>query len=528
MFNPLGHSKEFRRRRFLNWLPLGLMYSFYYMGRYNLARANAQISDTYGLSNADMGIIITAGFWVYAISFLINGPLTDRMGGRKGILAGAVGTMVVNVLMGLLIGFGFSWKIIFSFSMLYAANMYFQSFGAVSIVKVNAAWFHVRERGVFGGIFGILISLGYWLAYGVGALILAHLPLMWVFIIPALLIGLISIAGFLTIKDTPSQAGFQDFDTADASSGDQEEISVSYVLKKVFTTRVMLIIAMAELFTGFVRNGIMQWFPKYTDRLYGAGHTDFFGLGLFIVGILGGMSAGIVSDKFFDSRRPPVAGLCYIGMFVFLIILGILGSPAVMPTSPARDYYAAVTEPALAAAKDRDDIKAARVGLDAAAVKDIARETARQSGYADYDALPGAVRRNMEQVTGVESFSGKPKARVQVAFEQVKFLVGHESSWLYILSTLVALMVGFFFVGTHGLLSGTSSMDFGGKKAAGTAAGLIDGMVYLGSGVSGFFLGTMVDKYGWNLWAYLLVPGAVAGFILTLFIWNAKPKPKQG
>ena len=51
------------------------------------------------------------------------------------------------------------------FSALYALNMYFQSFGAVSIVKVNSAWFHLRERGTFGGIFGILISLGLYFAF---------------------------------------------------------------------------------------------------------------------------------------------------------------------------------------------------------------------------------------------------------------------------------------------------------------------------------------------------------------------------
>jgi hypothetical protein len=32
----IGHSDEFRRRRVLNWLPLGLTYAFLYMGRYNL------------------------------------------------------------------------------------------------------------------------------------------------------------------------------------------------------------------------------------------------------------------------------------------------------------------------------------------------------------------------------------------------------------------------------------------------------------------------------------------------------------
>ena len=32
----LGHTAAFRRRRVLNWLPLGLTYAFLYMGRYNL------------------------------------------------------------------------------------------------------------------------------------------------------------------------------------------------------------------------------------------------------------------------------------------------------------------------------------------------------------------------------------------------------------------------------------------------------------------------------------------------------------
>ena len=48
----------------------------------------------------------------------------------------------------------------FWFCVLYGANMYFQSFGAVAVVKVNAPWFHVRERGGFGGIFGTMIASG--------------------------------------------------------------------------------------------------------------------------------------------------------------------------------------------------------------------------------------------------------------------------------------------------------------------------------------------------------------------------------
>ena len=32
----VNHSDEFKRRRVMDWLPLGLTYAFLYMGRYNL------------------------------------------------------------------------------------------------------------------------------------------------------------------------------------------------------------------------------------------------------------------------------------------------------------------------------------------------------------------------------------------------------------------------------------------------------------------------------------------------------------
>ena len=38
---------------------------------------------------------------VYGFSFLINGPLTDRLGGRFAILLGGFGACIANALMGL-------------------------------------------------------------------------------------------------------------------------------------------------------------------------------------------------------------------------------------------------------------------------------------------------------------------------------------------------------------------------------------------------------------------------------------------
>src|SRR6266576_1938709 len=83
--NPLKHGPWFLSRRFINWFPLGMTYAFLYMGRYNLNVAKNAM-DTL-ISNRDFGMIFGIGTWIYALSFVVNGPLIDRkIGGKKGIL----------------------------------------------------------------------------------------------------------------------------------------------------------------------------------------------------------------------------------------------------------------------------------------------------------------------------------------------------------------------------------------------------------------------------------------------------------
>jgi OPA family glycerol-3-phosphate transporter-like MFS transporter len=90
-------------------------------------------------------------------------------------------------------------------------------------------------------------------------------------------------------------------------------------------------------------------------------------------------------------------------------------------------------------------------------------------------------------------------------------------------------------IGVHGMLSGTASMDFGGKKNVGIAVGIIDGFVYLGTAAEAIALGFALPKDGtpaakdpanWWGWPVVMVPAALVGFVLTTRLWNAKPKPK--
>lgn len=391
--NPLKHTSWFMLRRFINWFPLGMTYAFLYMGRYNLNVSKNALGGL--MTNQQFGTIFAIGTLVYGCSFLVNGPLVDKIGGKKGILIAAVGSSLANILLGVLTYFVVTGKvtnhIVGAYSTLYAINMYFQSYGAVSIIKVKAYWFHVRERGVFGAIFGALISIGIYFAFDWGSKIVQltkagstggwfHDLLQkifasdvtvdgnlvnatWaVFFIPAVIILCWVVLDLWLIKDTPEEADFPAFDTHDASSGQMHvELSSLDLLKKVFASKLMLLIALIGLTSGVFRNGIQNWYFIFAAEVSQPG-AEFFknhwGLLLCMFGIVGGFFGGWVSDHLFQSRRAPPAAILaalvvgltllmaaymtsaplFLGLCCVLVVMASVGLTSLMAGTAATDF----------------------------------------------------------------------------------------------------------------------------------------------------------------------------------------------
>src|SRR5579859_3661594 len=101
------YPRGFRARRGLNWGFLGLLYTSFYMCRYNLSIANNHISREFAFTRADMGAIISTALLAYAFGQIINGLLTDRMGGKRAMFIGAIGTIIMNILFGAAATWGF-------------------------------------------------------------------------------------------------------------------------------------------------------------------------------------------------------------------------------------------------------------------------------------------------------------------------------------------------------------------------------------------------------------------------------------
>src|SRR5882757_7899281 len=105
----LRHPPGFRARRGLNWAFIGLLYTSFYMCRYNLSIANGAISQEFGFNKADMGAIITTALLAYACGQIINGLLADRFGGKRAMLIGGAGTALMNVIFGVASFWGLLW-----------------------------------------------------------------------------------------------------------------------------------------------------------------------------------------------------------------------------------------------------------------------------------------------------------------------------------------------------------------------------------------------------------------------------------
>jgi MFS transporter, OPA family, glycerol-3-phosphate transporter len=317
------YPSGFRARRGQNWVFLGLLYTSFYMCRYNFSIANKSISEEFGFSRGQMGYIITTSLFAYACGQIINGLLTDRMGGKRAMLIGAAGTIVMNILFGAASFAG----MLGLFIAIRGVDGYLQAFGAPGMVKINTAWFAHRERGRFSGIFGFMINLGRLGIFTIGPALLAgftvlglfHVPPLhwrWLFWTPSVICAVVAVGMVLAVKETPEEAGFPGVIAGDDGlTGTAVTAKVAQVMHAILTNPAVWITACAYACTGAVRQAVDQWFPRYMQDRYlvDLGSTRFQFLAFLIpfVASVGSLTAGYVSDTFFKGRRAPVAAVLY-------------------------------------------------------------------------------------------------------------------------------------------------------------------------------------------------------------------------
>jgi OPA family glycerol-3-phosphate transporter-like MFS transporter len=275
---------------------------------------------------------------------LVNGLLTDRIGGKAAMLIGAAGAITMN----LIFGFASFAGTFSTFALIWLLNGWFQSFGAPGMVKINAAWFNRAERGTFAGIFGFMIQLGQFAINNLAPVLLGGFTILawtaakgdwhWLFRIPPLFTAAAAILLAFIPKESPEQAGYPGVvhdEVTEGDAGTRATIKESFVT--IFKHPLVWFYAVAYGCTGAVRNSSDQLSVLYfVNQL----HIDmakkpaavFWTFNLMpLAAVLGSFTAGWVSDKFFKGHRSPVAMTLYffeslvIMCAAMVIYLGVVG-----------------------------------------------------------------------------------------------------------------------------------------------------------------------------------------------------------
>jgi sugar phosphate permease len=252
-----------RWRRSTFWVML-VGYVGYYLCRGNLSAAFPLLAQEFGYSNTQLGLIASLSEIAYAAGKFINGPLADKIGGRRIFLIGMAGAIF--------------WNIIFSFSaslavfiVVWCCCRYFLSMGWGGLTKTIGNWYPSSLNGTVMGLISVNFQFG-----GVAAILFAGILVTqgvgWqgLFIYPALVLSIIWVWSYFSSRSDPgdiipgviigeSKTGKKQL----ADYGDETLPELKTILKTLLELSIYRQLLLFSFLTTMLRSVFLFWTPKF-------------------------------------------------------------------------------------------------------------------------------------------------------------------------------------------------------------------------------------------------------------------------
>jgi sugar phosphate permease len=311
---------SFRARRLSVWLPTGFMYSLFYCNRYAVAAGaqSATVRETLGLQLEDFALITTCGFWAYALSAPATGKLCDRLGVRQSMLCASAGCIATSLLTGLLLGLGVLHSrvtIRLVLALLHSLGFALQGLGTAAAIKLSSALYSHEERGVFAGVYNVMISSGYFLALGVSPSVASSLGFAWVFLLPAIALSLVFLVMLCALQENLPVPSHQHLSSRNTLGRAQAQATVAGgQLQRLLTNPSFMCFTSALVCMCWVRDGLLSYLLNFVAVSRGTSEVGsevaaLIGGAVTLGGCLGGVLSGMLSDRVFGGRRAPPIGV---------------------------------------------------------------------------------------------------------------------------------------------------------------------------------------------------------------------------
>jgi len=303
-----------------------------YLDRATLAVANEFIRADLGLSLGQMGLLLSAFSWSYALCQLPVGALVDKVGPRWLLGIGLVVWSLAQAAGGLASSFGY-----FVIARIALGIGEAPQFPAAARVVSN--WFPPRSRGAPTGVFNSASPLGFALAPLLLSPLIAATSWHWAFFITGAL-GLVAALVWVALYRDPIPAQLSAAERAYLEAdeaGDAAPKMGFAAWRALFRHRATWGMMLGFFGSVYLNWVYLTWLPGYlrTER-----HMDLAYAGIaasipFACGFAGALAAGWASDRIARHAKSPVSGrrnavvVTMLGMVAFTIPAALVESNVV-------------------------------------------------------------------------------------------------------------------------------------------------------------------------------------------------------
>jgi OPA family glycerol-3-phosphate transporter-like MFS transporter len=324
------------------FIVLWITYGAFYLCRVNYSVAIPGIMKEFGWSRAEMGAIGTALFWAYAAGQFIHGQFAERYSSRIYIFTVIMLSALMNILIGPVAAIG-----IVAIGAVWMLNGFFQAGGWANCIKTLSQWFPPKARGRRMGVYGASYQFGNVMAWLLAGYLIANHGWRAAFWVPALIFAALGFLNLFLGKNRPEDANLPPIEifeqygefagmtveqirTKIKPKKEQEEhAGFAFTLRQTVGNPRVWAISWSFFCVDIIRYGFLLWAPTFLFEVQKAGisRAAYTAIAIPIFGIAGAIFAGWASDKYFESRRAPIAALM-MGALGFLAIFFYYGVPA--------------------------------------------------------------------------------------------------------------------------------------------------------------------------------------------------------
>jgi len=323
-------KRRYRRSRISVFLSITFGYAMYYVIRQSYAVVKKPLLDTGVFDAAQLGAIGSVFYLTYMIGKCVHGFLADRLNIKRFLALGLLGAATILVILGFCSSF-------YLFAVLWGLCGWFQTFGAAPCVVSLNQWFSNKERGTLYGIWFSAHNIGTGLTYIVTATIVTAFGWHLGFVAPGLLGISTAVLLYLFMYDRPQVYGLPPISVYAGELTQEEQKAKD---KTVFKAQLGVILRPAVWILGL--SSAACYVTRYAFESWGvvflteSKHYSLTKASAIIsisqfAGIVGAITCGWISDKFFKNKRS-IPCLLF-GVFFVLSTAGFVYVPAGYPWS---------------------------------------------------------------------------------------------------------------------------------------------------------------------------------------------------